>query len=114
MVRKLMLLLAFLAVFGQALASSSLPRLGFGEFGHVLAHAQEDGHHHHDDGDMHADDADEGGFHVHLDGANSAALPAATAARPAPTQPKGQPRWEPRLHLSPTIDGLLKPPKLAS
>jgi hypothetical protein len=113
--RKLMILLAFLAVFGQALAGGSFTRAGSGELGHVLAHAQEDAHHHHDDGGMHVDDAaDEGSVHVHLDGANSAALPAAASLRSAAAMPQAPPRWEPRAHPAPTIDGLMRPPKLAS
>ena len=109
-----MLLLALLAAFGQALAGASFPGTASGELGHVLAHTQEDGHHHHDDGAMHVDETDEGGFHVHLDGANSAALPAGLSSRPALAMPQGPPDWEPRAHPSPTIDGLLRPPKLAS
>ncbi len=109
-----MLLLAFLAVFGQALAGASFTGPASSELGHVLAHAEEDGHHHHDDGGMHVEDADEGAFHFHVDGANSAALPAELSARDAPAMPHGPPGWEPRAHLSPTIDGLLRPPKLAS
>lgn len=109
-----MLLLAFVAVFGQALAGTSFPGTQLGELGHVLAHAQADGHHHHDDGDMHVDQEDAGSFHVHLDGANSAALPAVLSARAVPAMPQDPPGWKPRAHLSPTIDGLLRPPKLAS
>jgi hypothetical protein len=59
-----MILLAFLAVFGQALAGASSSRMASGELGHVLAHAQEDGHHHHDDGGIHVDEADGSAFHV--------------------------------------------------
>ena len=110
-----MILLAFLAVFGQALAGGSFPRAGAGELGHVLAHAQEDLHHHHDDGGMHVDDAsDEGAFHVHLDGANLAALAPALPSPAVASVPQAPPKWEPRAHPSPTIDGLLRPPKLAS
>ena len=109
-----MLLLAFLAVFGQALAGASFPGGFPGGLGHVLAHAQDDGHHHHDDGDMHVDEADEGAFHVHLDGASSAAPPAGLSARAVPATPQGPPAWKARALLSPTKDGLLRPPKLAS
>ncbi|TWO70059.1 hypothetical protein FN976_17130 [Caenimonas sedimenti] len=112
--RKLMFLLAFLAAFGQALAGASFAGTPLGELGHVLAHAQDDGHHHHDDGGMHVDEAGDGAFHVHLDGANSAAPPAAPSARAALALPQGPPDWEARERPSPTIDGLLRPPKLAS
>jgi hypothetical protein len=113
-IRKLMVLLAFLAVFGQALAGASFTGSASGELGHILAHAQEDGHHHHDDRGMHVNESDEGAFHVHLDGANSAALPAGLFPPAALAIPQGPPPWEPRAHPSPTIDGLLRPPKLAS
>ncbi len=109
-----MIFLSFLAVFGQALAGASFPRAAAEDLGHVLAHSQEDRHHHHDDGNMHVDDLGEESFHVHLDGANPAALPTALTARPAPTLPQGPPGWELPTHPSPPIEGLLRPPKLAS
>jgi hypothetical protein len=109
-----MLLLALLAAFGQALAQASLPGSASAGLAHVLAHVQEDGHHHHDGGGMHVDETDDGDFHVHLDGANSAALPSALSARAALATPQGRPQWRPRAHRSPTMAGLLRPPKLTS
>lgn len=109
-----MVLLAFLAVFGQALAGASFPGIASGGLGHVVAHAHDDGHHHHDGGDIHLDEATEGAFHVHLDGANSAALPTGLPFRSVPALPQGPPGWEPRAHASPTMAGLLRPPKLSS
>jgi hypothetical protein len=114
MVRKLAILLAFLAVIGQSLAGTQFLSAASEGFGHVIAHAQEGAHHHHVDGGMHLDGVDEQGFHVHLDGANVVGLPGSHASRPGLAVPQGPPDAQMCALPSPPIDGLLRPPKYAS
>jgi hypothetical protein len=114
MVRKLTILLAFLAVIGQSLAGTRFPSAASEDFGHIVAHAQEGAHHHHDDAGMHVDGVDEESFHVHVDGANLIGLPGSHASRPGLALPQGPPIAQMCALPSPTINGLLRPPKHAS
>ena len=116
MARKLTILLAMLAVFGQALAGAAYSRAGAGEIAHFLAHVQEDAHHHHhhDDSAMHVEYAAESAFHVHLDGANFMGLPPDPACQAAPALPHGPADRVAAAWTSPALDGLLRPPKTLS
>jgi hypothetical protein len=114
MARKLMLILAFLALFGQVMAGATSTAVPGSGIEHALAHAQDDAHHHHDDGGMHIDDAESGAFHVHLDGANAAALPARVGLTPTAAVPQAPPSMEAGAMPTPPVDGLLRPPKNAS
>lgn len=109
MARKLMLVLAFLAVFGQALAAASVAAGGV--LAHELAHVQDDAHHHHDDGGLHLDDGSDSAFHVHVDGPGTVALPARHGARPARAAPQTPPPLKAGALPAPPPDDLLRPPK---
>jgi hypothetical protein len=81
MARTWMILLAFMAVLGQP-----------------------------DDDAWHVEASDEGTFHVHLDGGNSAALLVRNAMASVPATPQGPPDMATAALPSPTIAGLLRPP----
>ena len=112
MARKLMVLMAFLAVFGQALAAASVA--ADGALARALAHVQDDAHHHHDGDDLQPGTSADSTFHVHVDGPGTVALPAPAASRtvlaaaqmPRPLNAGALP--------SPPPDDLLRPPKPAA
>lgn len=106
-----MFLLAFLATFGQAVAVAAFPRAGPDEIGHVFAHVQDTGHHHHDDGLMHVDDVQASALHVHVGDGAGAALVSSAVVRLSVLPPQ-RVQQQVRLSLpSPILDGLLRPPR---
>lgn len=112
MARKVMMLIAFLVVFGQAVAIAALPRAAADEIGHAFAHIQEPSHHHYDDGLMQVDDTQESTFHVHLSDGTSVALVGGSVVRLSVPPPQGPPQ-QVRLSLPvPLLEGLLRPPRL--
>jgi hypothetical protein len=111
MARKVMFLIAFLAVLGQVLAIAAFPRAAADEIGHAFAHVQEPSHHHHDDGLMHVDDAQESTFHVHVGDGASVALVSTAAVRLPALPPQGPPQQVRLLLPAPLLDGLLRPPR---
>ncbi len=121
MVKKLSILLAFLAMFGQALAVATPGIAGTGWMDHLLLHVQADVHHHHDAGDLHVDapndSADSGhsgesSFHLHVDSANAQGLPSEPLIQPAPPAPAGPPALRAQAWPTRAPDGLLRPPRL--
>jgi hypothetical protein len=82
-------------------------------FEHALLHNQEATHHHHDDQSAHIEDTDEGFQHQHADsGLQTLGLTPTTT-----TAFSSLPPVAPLIHLSkpsptPTLDGLLRPPRL--
>lgn len=82
---------------------------------HATLHWQEEGHHHHEDGSYHLDDSNESAQHVvtdHLSASLAMAAPYSHDFSPlGSTAPGG-------LHEavvpSPTLDGLLRPPRYRS
>ncbi len=106
-----MILLAFLATFGQAVAVAVFPGAVADDIGHAFVHAQESSHHHHDDGLAHVDENQASTFHVHLgDGVSVALLSSPITRLPVPL-PQGPPQHVRPSLPTPWLDGLLRPPK---
>lgn len=84
-------------------------------FDHIVLHSHEATHHHHDDQSAHIEDTDEGLQHLHADsGLQTPGLTPTMTSNLSVAQPVS-----PLVHLllprpSPTLDGLLRPPRLVS
>lgn len=112
--RSAVLLVMLIAMLWQSLA---LARVGstvnaLADRGHTALHWQEAGHHHHEDGSYHLDESKESAQHLLVDQvsattalmfAASHGFPPLGAAAPSGRHDKTVP--------SPTLDGLLRPPR---
>ena len=82
---------------------------------HTALHWQEEGHHHHEDGSYHLDDSSASAQHVLSDHVSATAALMATAPHHFPslgsTAPGG---LRASVVPSPTLDGLLRPPRSRS
>jgi hypothetical protein len=110
----------FVMLFAMLWQSVALARVGstvnaIADLQHAALHWQEEGHHHHDDGSYHLDDSNESAQHVaadHLSTTLATALPPSHDF-PAPGSAAHGGLHE-ALSPDPTLDGLLRPPRLRS
>lgn len=78
-----MILLAFLAAFGQAVAIAAFPRAATDEIDHAFTHSVKPSHH--GDGLMHVDHTQESICHIQVtDGADVALVSSSVVRLPAP------------------------------
>lgn len=97
--------------------SVSLARVGspvnaLADLGHATLHWQDEGHHHHEDGSYHSDDSDESAQHLvtdHLSVTLEMAAPPLHDFPPPGSAAHGSLRAT--LVPSPTLEGLLRPPR---
>ena len=113
--RSTVLLVMLIAMLWQSMA---LARVGstvnaLADLVHVSLHWQETGHHHHEDGSYHLDDSNESARHILSDHVSSTA--ALTVASSHCFPPLGSTAPSDLLKIllpNPTLDGLLRPPRL--
>lgn len=113
--RTLQALFLVFAILWQSLAMLSpiFIEKSAATFEHALLHSQEATHHHHDDQSAHIEDTDEGLQHQHTDGGlqTLGLIPTMTADFP-PLPPVSALAHLHKPSPSPTLDGLLRPPRL--
>jgi len=113
--RTLQALFLVFAILWQSLAMLSpiFIEKSVATFEHALLHSQEATHHHHDDQSAHIEDTDEGFQHQHADSGlqTLALIPTMTANFPS-LLPVSSLTHLSKPSPSPTLDGLLRPPRL--
>jgi hypothetical protein len=81
------------------------------ELAHMVMHAQDLHHHHHADRTLHMDDAAVEMNHLHADSASgTVALMQSVPTTVVSIRPVSAPERAPTVWLSPTLEGLLRPP----
>lgn len=97
--------------------SVALARVGstvnaLADLAHATLHWQDEGHHHHEDGSYHLDDSNESAQHVVTDHLNASLAMAAPPSQDFPPLRSAAPRGpHDAAAPSPTLDGLLRPPR---
>ena len=115
--RLTVLLLMLFAMLWQpvALARAGSTMNALVDFAHVMLHWQEAGHHHHEDGSYHLDESSESVQHILSDHGSSIAALAMGAPQDFPVLGSAAPGdLQKTLLPNPTLDGLLRPPRLQS
>ena len=107
-----------LVLFGMLWQSMALARVGspvnpLADLPHAVMHWQGESHHHHEDGSYHLDDSKESVQHMVADHLGASLVMAAPSLFELPRLRSAAPAG---LHAtpapSPTLDGLLRPPRL--
>ncbi len=115
--RSTVLLVMLFAMLWQsvALARVSPTMNALADLEHAALHWQEEGHHHHDDGSYHLDDSNESTQHVVTDHLSASLAMAAPSSHDFPPLGSAAPGGlHETLVPSPTLDGLLRPPRSSS
>lgn len=114
MQRKLLILLALVAVLWQGIAGASVQAFAqvAQDAEHAALHWDEVGHHHHDDGSYHQDDSIASVVHVAMDGSNANAVVDFGTSNVVPVpQASAQPLYLVGTVPYPYIDPLHRPPR---
>jgi len=110
--RSLLLIFAILWQSMAMLSPLSIEKIA-ASIDHGVLHSQEATHHHHDDASAHIEDTDEGLQHQHADsGLQTLGLTATMSAAFPSLSPVSNLTHLRKPSPSPTIDGLLRPPRL--
>jgi len=114
--RKLVLVVAMLALLWQGLAGAGLPSLAkvAADAAHAALHWQDVAHHHHADGSVHADASQASLEHVVLDGSHLVASPLAVASLSFSLPLAGLPHYWAGHLPNPFSDPLHRPPRALS
>ncbi|MEQ1683163.1 MAG: hypothetical protein ABL916_05905 [Burkholderiaceae bacterium] len=104
-------------LFAMLWQSVALARVGptvnaLADLEHAALHWQEEGHHHHDDGSYHLDDSIESAQHLASDHLSASLAMAAPSSHTFPALGSAAPGGlHETLVPTPTLDGLLRPPR---
>jgi hypothetical protein len=115
--RSAVLLVMLIAMFWQSMAFARIGSTvnALADPGHATLHWQEEGHHHHEDGSYHQDDSNESTQHVVMDHASASMALASAGAHDFPALGSAAPSGlNESLVPTPTLDGLLRPPRSRS
>ena len=113
--RSAVLFFMLLAILWQSVAMARVDSTvnALADLAHATLHWQEEAHHHHEDGSYHQDDSKESVQHGVTDHLNASLALAAAASHDFPPLGSAAPdgHYE-QLVPSPSLDGLLRPPRL--